>query len=47
VIWEEEFVGFSRGFRPGRSPHQALAALAVGIQEKRVSWVLDADIRAF
>jgi len=47
VIWEEEFVGFSYGFRPGRSPHQALAALAVGIQEKRVNWVLDADIRGF
>jgi RNA-directed DNA polymerase len=47
VIWEEEFLGFSYGFRPGRDPHQALDALAVGIQMKRVSRVLDADIRGF
>jgi RNA-directed DNA polymerase len=47
VIWEEEFLGFSYGFRPGRSPHQALDALTVGIQERRVNWVLDADIRGF
>ena len=40
------FLGFSYGFRPGRSPHQALDALAVAIDRKRVSWVLDADIRA-
>ena len=47
AIWEEEFMGFSYGFRPGRSPHHALDALTVGIQEKRVNWVLDADIRGF
>lgn len=47
VIWEEEFLGFSYGFRPGRKQHQALSALAVGIQKKRVNWVLDADIRGF
>lgn len=47
TIWEEEFVGFSYGFRPGRNPHNALDALTVGIQRKRVNWVLDADIRAF
>src|SRR6201986_2486163 len=44
-IYEVDFRGFSYGFRPGRNPHQALDALAVGIQGKRVSWVLDADIR--
>ena len=47
AIWEEEFLGFSYGFRPGRSPHRALDALAVGIERKRVKWVLDADIRGF
>jgi group II intron reverse transcriptase/maturase len=46
-IYEEDFKGFSYGFRPGRSPHQALDALSVAIQEKRVNWVLDADIRDF
>ena len=46
-IYEGDFKGFSYGFRPGRNPHQALDALAVGIQGKRVSWVLDADIRGF
>jgi RNA-directed DNA polymerase len=46
-IYEVDFKGFSYGFRPGRSPHQALDALAVGIQWKRVNWVLDADIRGF
>lgn len=45
-IYEREFVGFSYGFRPGRSQHQALDALAVAIS-KKVDWVLDADIRAF
>src|SRR5438874_1101801 len=39
--------GFSYGFRPGRSPHRALDALAAGVLEKRVNWVLDADIRDF
>src|SRR5712692_4872302 len=43
-IYEVDFKGFSYGFRPGRSPHQALDALTVGIQRKRVNWVLDADI---
>jgi retron-type reverse transcriptase len=46
-IYEVDFKGFSYGFRPGRSPHQALDALTVGIQRKRVNWVLDADIRGF
>jgi hypothetical protein len=46
-IYEVDFKGFSYGFRPGRSPHQALDALAVGIQWKRMNWVLDADIRGF
>jgi group II intron reverse transcriptase/maturase len=46
-IYEVDFRGFSYGFRPGRGPHQALDALAVGIQRKRVNWVLDADIRNF
>jgi RNA-directed DNA polymerase len=46
-IYEVDFQGFSYGFRPGRNPHQALDALAVGIQRKRVNWVLDADIRGF
>jgi group II intron reverse transcriptase/maturase len=45
-IWEGTFVGFSYGFRPKRSAHNALDALAVAIM-KRVSWVLDADIEAF
>jgi group II intron reverse transcriptase/maturase len=46
-IYEVDFQGFSYGFRPGRSPHQALDALYVGIQRKRVNWVLDADIQGF
>src|SRR5712692_4411941 len=46
-IYEVDFKGFSYGFRPGRSPHQALDALTAGIQWKRVNWVLDADIRGF
>ena len=46
-IYEVDFRGFSYGFRPGRSPHQALDALNVGIQRKRVKWILDADIRGF
>lgn len=45
-IYETMFIGFSYGFRPGRSQHDALDALAVAIG-KKVSWVLDADIRAF
>ena len=47
AIYEEDFVGFSYGFRPGRGQHQALDALAVGILRKKVNWVLDADIRDF
>jgi RNA-directed DNA polymerase len=47
VIYEEDFLGFSYGFRPGRNPHQAVDALAVGITMKKVKWVLDADIRDF
>jgi len=47
AIYEEDFLGFSYGFRPGRNQHQALDALAVAIRSKRVNWVLDADIRGF
>lgn len=46
-IYENDFVGFSYGFRPGRGPHPALDALTVGITRKRVNWVLDLDIRGF
>ena len=46
-IWEEDFLGFSYGFRPGRSQHDALDALTVGIVRKKVNWVLDLDIRSF
>ena len=45
AVYETDFLGFSYGFRPGRSPHHALDALSVGIWRKRVNWVLDADIR--
>jgi len=44
-IYEEDFLGFSYGFRPGRGTHDALDALWVGIMRKKVNWVLDADIR--
>ena len=47
AIYEADFLGFSYGFRPGRSPHHALDALAVAVRTKKVNWVLDADIRAF
>jgi len=47
AIWEPEFKGYSYGFRAGRSAHDALDALAVGIQERPINWVLDADIRGF
>ena len=47
VIYEKEFVDFSYGFRPGRSPHDALGALSKMIMTEKVSWVLDADIRSF
>jgi group II intron reverse transcriptase/maturase len=46
-IYEADFVGFSYGFRPGRSQHDALDALAVGIERKKVNWVLDADVEDF
>src|ERR1700688_4851174 len=46
-IYEVDFKGFSYGFRPGRSPHQALDALTVGIQRKKVNWILDADVMGF
>lgn len=47
AIYEQDFLGFSYGFRPKRSPHHALNALTVAIQTRRVNWVLDADIRSF
>ena len=47
AIYEEEFLGFSYGFRPGRSQHDALDALIVGISNKKVNFILDADIRSF
>jgi RNA-directed DNA polymerase len=47
AVYEQDFLGFSYGFRSGRSPHDALDALHVGIRRKKVSWVLDADIRDF
>jgi group II intron reverse transcriptase/maturase len=46
-IYEVDFMGISYGFRPGRSPHQALDALTVGIQRKKVNWILDADVLGF
>ena len=46
-IWEEDFVGFSYGFRPGRKQHDALDALYVGITSQKVNYVLDLDIRSF
>ena len=46
-IFEEDFLGFSYGFRPGRSQHNALDALSVGITQRKVNWVLDADIQSF
>ena len=47
AIYEEDFLGFSYGFRPGRGTHDALDALCVGIDSKKVSFILDADIRSF
>lgn len=46
-IYEEDFLGFSYGFRPGRSPHRALDALYMAIKTRRVNWILDADVRKF
>ena len=47
AIYEEDFLGFSYGFRPGRSQHKALDALNVGLRRKKVNWVLDLDVRGF
>jgi RNA-directed DNA polymerase len=47
AVYEADFEGFSYGFRPGRSQHDALDALSVGITRTRVNWILDADIRSF
>src|SRR5271170_592058 len=47
AIYEESFLGFSYGFRPGRSQHHALDALIVGISSRKVNFILDADIRSF
>ena len=47
AIYETDFLGFSYGFRPGRSPHKALDALSVGLLTRKVNWVLDVDIRGF
>jgi RNA-directed DNA polymerase len=46
-VWEEDFLGFSYGFRPGLRQHDALDALNVGIVRKKVNWVLDLDVRSF
>jgi RNA-directed DNA polymerase len=46
-IWEEDFLDFSYGFRPGRSQHDALDALYVGISSRKVNYVVDLDIRSF
>jgi group II intron reverse transcriptase/maturase len=47
AVYETDFKGFSYGFRPKRGPHNALDALTVGIEKRKVNWVLDADIRGF
>ena len=47
AIYEADFLGFSYGFRPGRSQHDALDALSTAIYRQRVNWILDADIQAF
>jgi len=47
AIYETDFLGFSYGYRPKRSPHQALDALACGIKWKKICWILDADISGF
>jgi group II intron reverse transcriptase/maturase len=46
-IYEQDFLGFSYGFRPGRNQHRALDALYVGIEKHKVNWIIDADIRGF
>src|ERR671934_1095984 len=47
AIYEEDFLGFSYGFRPGRSAHDAMDALCVGISSRKVNFIVDADIRSF
>ena len=47
AIYEQDFIGFSYGFRSGRSQHDALDALPVGIGDRAVRWILDADIKGF
>ncbi len=47
AIYEVDFLGFAHGFRPGRNPHPALAALDQGLMTQRVNWVLDVDVRSF
>lgn len=47
AIYEQDFLGFSYGFRPGRSPHRALDALTLGIEGKKINWILDADIEKY
>lgn len=46
-IYEVDFVGFSYGFRPGKSQHNALDAVSVGLLKRKVNWILDADIQGF
>ena len=47
AVYGTDFLGFSYGFRPGRSPHEALDALSTGLLTRKVNWVLDADIQSF
>jgi retron-type reverse transcriptase len=47
AIYESDFVGISYGFRPGRSQHDALDAVAVAIEKRKINWVVDADFRKF
>ena len=46
-IYEQDFRGFSHGYRPGRKAHDALDALYVGIGKQKVNWIIDADFRSF
>ena len=46
-VYEDDFPGFSYGFRPGRSPHGALDALSGGLTQRKVNWVLDANTQGF
>ncbi len=47
AIYEQDFLGFSYGFRPGKSAHNALDAVSVGVEQRKVNWILDADISKF